>query len=47
MDTISITYPDIVDHLNTVSIESSENSPAEMELDTTVEEGQVGRVGKK
>lgn len=27
--------------MNTVSIESAENSPAEMEIDPTVEEGMV------
>lgn len=27
--------------MNTVSIESAENSPAEMEVDPTVEEGMV------
>lgn len=41
VDSISQAYPTIGDYMNTVSIESAENSPAEMEIDPTVEEGMV------
>lgn len=41
VDSISQAYPTIGDYMNTVSIESAENSPAEMEIDPTAEEGMV------
>ena len=41
LDSISKAYPGIVDHLNIASIEKADNSPAEMEIDQSTEEGIV------